>query len=65
MCAHAASLLKLEERFNLHSRKILTNLCLYIFKHLVHPVNLFVVVILFHFFYGLSIFFTVKGPLLL
>jgi hypothetical protein len=30
---------KLEECLNLHCRRILSNLCLYNFKHLVHPIN--------------------------
>jgi hypothetical protein len=30
---------KLEERLNLHCRRILSNLCLYSFKYLVHPIN--------------------------
>jgi hypothetical protein len=35
---------KLEKCLNFRCRRILTNLCLYSFKHLVHPINLRVIV---------------------
>jgi hypothetical protein len=45
---------KLEERLNLHYRRILSNLYLYSFKHLVHPMNVPHVTIMFIFYYDTS-----------
>jgi hypothetical protein len=44
---------KLEERLNLRYRRILSNLCLYSFKHLIHPINPRII-ILFIFCYDSS-----------
>jgi hypothetical protein len=45
---------KLEERLNLHCRRILSNLCLYSFKHLIHPINVPHATIMFIFYYDSS-----------
>jgi hypothetical protein len=45
---------KLKERLNLRCRRILCNLCLYSFKHLIHLINIPHVTIMFIFCYDSS-----------
>jgi hypothetical protein len=62
LCVHEAALLNLEERINLRCRRILSNLCLYSFKHLVYLINVPHVTIMLTFCYDSSIRLTVKCP---
>jgi hypothetical protein len=51
---------ELEEHLNLHCMSIFSNHCLYSFKHLVHPINVPHVTIMFIFCYDSSIRLAVK-----
>jgi hypothetical protein len=62
MCVYEATLPKLEERLNLRCRRIISNLCLYSFKHLIHHINIPHITIMFIFCYDSSTSLTVKCP---